>query len=168
MRITLELGAEPGELTGILARLPGQSALLSGGDWSVPVIVRAIAGSSGDEDDEPEIAGGLLGPGFILEDNEEWAAVIRTYSGEVRLASPFLSYADTERLLKLGLEETGRRIEQAVGDELRGRGGDLRVVCSPRLHKIMAINSDDDHVSVFPCLSQALTRTRSAPLSPAA
>ncbi len=44
----------------------------------------------------------MLGPGYVLDDDaEEWAAVIVT--------------ADVARLLRLGLHETARMIEQGEG-----------------------------------------------------
>lgn len=57
-----------------------------------------------------------------------------------------------------------------AGDHLRANSGDLRVVCSARMHMIMTITKDDEHFSVFPSMIEALnTRVHSAyELSPAA
>jgi anti-anti-sigma factor len=47
-----------------------------------------------------------------------------------------------------------------TADQLRARGGDLRVVCcSPRLYKIMTYNKDHDHVSYFASMIEALNTT---------
>jgi anti-anti-sigma regulatory factor len=43
-----------------------------------------------------------------------------------------------------------------AGDHLRANGGDLRVICSPRMHMLMKINKDDEHFSVFSSLIEAL------------
>jgi hypothetical protein len=76
----------------------------------VPVTVRAVAATSGDDDSE---ARRLLGPGYVLDDDaEEWAAVMVTYGGQTRIASSFLPPADVARLLKLGLDETARMIDR--------------------------------------------------------
>ena len=93
-----------------LAVMPGQPAVLSGDGWSVPVNVRAVAATSGDDDTE---ARRLLGPGYVLDDDaEEWAAVIVTYGGQTRIASSFLPPAEVARLLNLGLKEALRIIER--------------------------------------------------------
>jgi anti-anti-sigma regulatory factor len=57
-----------------------------------------------------------------------------------------------------------------AGDHLRAIGGDLRVVCGERMHMLMGINGDDEHVTVFARLIEALNaRPGSAPeLVPAA
>lgn len=43
-----------------------------------------------------------------------------------------------------------------AGDQLRTSGGDLRVVCSDRMRRLMTINRDDEHFSVFPSMGEAL------------
>jgi anti-sigma B factor antagonist len=57
-----------------------------------------------------------------------------------------------------------------AGDHLRASGGDLRVVCSARMHMLMTINKDDEHFSVFPVMIEAFNaQVHSAyELSPAA
>jgi hypothetical protein len=95
--------------------MPGQLALLPGGEWSVPVSIRAIWAGSGNVDDE-EAHRRVLGPGYVLDDDaEEWVAVMVTYDGQTRIASSFLPPADVARMLTLGLEETARMIEHGEG-----------------------------------------------------
>jgi hypothetical protein len=66
----------------------GQRATLSGAGWSMPVSIRAISASTSEADDRE--ARRILGPGYVLDDDaEEWAAVIVTYGGRTRIASPF-------------------------------------------------------------------------------
>jgi hypothetical protein len=97
-----------------IAAQPGYRATLAGDGWSVPVSIRAISASTSEAEDH--VARRLLGPGYVLDDDaEEWAAVIVTYGGQTRIASSFLPPADVARLLRLGLEETARMIDQ--GDE---------------------------------------------------
>jgi len=104
----VELRAEQADL--ISAQL-GHRATLAGDGWSVPVSIRAISASSSEADDE--VARRLLGPGYVLDDDaEEWATVMVTYGGQTRIASSFLPPADFARLLRLGLDKTGRMIEQ--------------------------------------------------------
>jgi hypothetical protein len=77
----------------------------------VPVSIRAISASTSDAEDRG--ARRLLGPGYVLDDDaEEWATVIVTYGGHTRVASSFLPPADVARILRFGLEETARMIEQ--------------------------------------------------------
>jgi hypothetical protein len=113
MRITVELRTGHSHHDDYIARLTGQSAVLSGDGWSVPVQVAAVTmGTSEEEPQEPE--GSPFGPGVILgEGTATWAAVIRTARGEIRLASSFLPYVTAAELLRAGLDETLRRIEQA-------------------------------------------------------
>jgi hypothetical protein len=109
MKITVELRTEPSHHNDYIARLPGETAVLSGDGWSVPVTVAAVAIRTSDE--EPE--GSPLGPGVILnEGTAKWAAVIQTTRGELRLASSFLPDTTAAQLLQAGLDETLRRIEQ--------------------------------------------------------
>jgi hypothetical protein len=76
----------------------------------VPVSIRAISASSREGEDEQ--VGRLRGPGYVLDDDaEEWVAVMVTYGGQTRVASSFLPPADVARMLRLGLEETARMIE---------------------------------------------------------
>jgi hypothetical protein len=111
MRITVELRAESDAESHQLAAMPGQLALLSGDGWSVPVSIRAISASTSDTEERE--ARKLLEPGYVLDDDaEEWAAVIVTYAGQTRIASSFLPPAGVARMLRLGLEETARMIEQ--------------------------------------------------------
>jgi len=112
MKITVELRTGHSHHDDYIARLAGQSAVLSGDGWSVPVQVAAV--TMGTSDEEPEAEGSPFGPGVILgEGTATWAAVIRTARGEIRLASSFLPYAAAAELLRAGLDETLRRIEQA-------------------------------------------------------
>lgn len=47
-----------------------------------------------------------------------------------------------------------------TADQLRARGGDLRLVCcSPWLYKIMTYNKDHEHVSYFASMMEALNTT---------
>jgi hypothetical protein len=87
MRITIELRAELAhQVADIHAVMPGQSAILAGDGWSMPVSARAVAAFSGD-DSEARAAW----PGYILDDDaEEWAVVMVTYGGETRIANSFL------------------------------------------------------------------------------
>jgi hypothetical protein len=87
-----------------------QTATLSSRGWSVPVSIRAIHyGTSAADNRETRR---LLGPGYVLDDDaEEWVAVMVTYGGQTRVASSFLPPADVARMLRLGLEETARMIE---------------------------------------------------------
>jgi hypothetical protein len=57
----------------------------------------------------------MLGPGYVLDDAEEWATVIVIYGGQTRVASSFLPPAEVTRLLQLGVDETGRMIENRGG-----------------------------------------------------
>ena len=112
MRITVGMRAEAVARSNRLPAQPGQLALLSGGGWSVPGSIWGISASSGHAED-PEPHGSLLGPGYVLDDDaEEWVAVMVTYGGQTRIASSFLPPADVARMLRLGLEETARMIEQ--------------------------------------------------------
>ena len=112
MRITVELRTGHRHHDDYIARLAGQTAVLSGDGWSVPVQVAAVAMGTNDEEPE-EPAGSPFGPGIILaEGTASWAAVIRTARGEIRLASSFLPYTAAAKLLRAGLDETQRRIEQ--------------------------------------------------------
>ncbi len=106
MRITVELRSEAVVDSNWLPMQPGERAMLSGGGWSVPVSIRAISASSSDTDDQE--ARRILGPGHVLDDAEEWVAVMVGYGGQTRIASSFLPVADVGRVLRLGLEETGR------------------------------------------------------------
>jgi hypothetical protein len=65
-------------------------------------------------DGEPEESqGSPFGPGVILDEGTaKWAAVIRTTRGEIRLASSFPPYTTAAELLRAGLDETLRRVEQ--------------------------------------------------------
>ena len=61
MRITVELRTGHSHHDDYIARLPGQSAVLSGDGWSVPVQVAAVTmGTSEEEPQEPE--GSPFGP----------------------------------------------------------------------------------------------------------
>jgi hypothetical protein len=62
--------------------------------------------------EDQESHGRVLGPGYVLDDDAEWAAVMVTFGGQSRIARSFLPPADVVRLLRLGLEETARMIEQ--------------------------------------------------------
>jgi hypothetical protein len=105
MRITVELRREAVTEGNWLAAQPGQLATLTGGDWSMPVSIRAISANSSGIDDR-EAIGRLLGPGYVLNDDaEEWVAVMGTYGGETRIASSFLSVTQATRLLRLGLDK---------------------------------------------------------------
>jgi len=53
----------------------------------------------------------LLGPGYVLDDAEESAAVIVTYGGQIRIAS-VPAPTEVARLLRLGLEETAQMMDQ--------------------------------------------------------
>jgi hypothetical protein len=111
MRITVELRTDVGAEGNKLAAHPGQRATLSGSGWSVPVSIRAISASTSDAEDRE--ARRLLGPGYVLyNDAEEWAAVMVTYGGQTRVASLFQPPADVARLLRRGLKETARMIDQ--------------------------------------------------------
>ena len=100
MRITVELRTESAAEKNCIPVQPGHLATLSGSEWSVPVSIRAISASTSEAEDRE--ARRLLGPGYVLDDDaEEWAAVIVT--------------ADVARLLRLGLHETARMIEQGEG-----------------------------------------------------
>jgi hypothetical protein len=92
VRITVELRTESVTESDWLVAMPGQLALLSGDGWSVPVSIQAISASTSDA--------------------EDWAAVMVTYGAQTRIASSFLPPADVARLLRLGLDETARMIEQ--------------------------------------------------------
>jgi hypothetical protein len=112
MKITVELRTEPSHHDDYLAQLAGETAVLSGDGWSVPVKVAAVTmGASDEEPEEPQ--GSPFGPGVILgEGTAAWAAVVRTARGEIRLASSVLPYATAAELLRAGLDETMRRVEQ--------------------------------------------------------
>ena len=112
MRIIVELRTEHGRHDDYVARLPGQSAVLSGDGWPVPVMVAAVTMRTGDGEPE-EPPGSPSGPGVIFDEGTaKWAAVIRTVRGEIRLASSFLPYTSAAELLRAGLDETLRRIER--------------------------------------------------------
>jgi hypothetical protein len=112
MRITVELRTEHSHHNEYIARLPGESAVLSGDGWSVPVTVAAVTARTSDGEPE-EPPGGPSGPGVIFDEGTaKWAAVIQTVRGEIRLASSFLPYTTAAELLRAGLDETLRRIEQ--------------------------------------------------------
>jgi anti-anti-sigma factor len=59
-------------------------------------------------------------------------------------------------------DATGFHPLRKTGDHLRAGGGDLRVVCSPRLQRYMSKIHDDEHVSIFDTISEAMAAT-SAP-----
>jgi hypothetical protein len=112
MRITVELRTEHSHHNDYLARLPGETAVLSGDGWSVPVTVAAVTARNSDGEPE-EPPGSPSGPGVIFDEGTAtWAAVIRTVRGEIQLASSFLPYTTAAELLRAGLDETMRRIEQ--------------------------------------------------------
>jgi hypothetical protein len=112
MRITVELRTEHRHHNDYIARLPGESAVLSGDGWSVPVTVAAVTMPTSDGEPE-EPPGGPSGPGVIFDQGTaQWAAVIRTVRGEIQLASSFLPYTTAAELPRAGLDETLRRIEQ--------------------------------------------------------
>jgi anti-anti-sigma regulatory factor len=54
-------------------------------------------------------------------------------------------------------DSSGFRRMTLAGDHLRGNGSDLRVVCSDRMHMLLSINKDDEHLSVFSSMIKALT-----------
>jgi anti-anti-sigma factor len=53
-------------------------------------------------------------------------------------------------------DSTGFQRMILAGDHLRANGGDLRVACSARMHMLMRITHDDEHLSVFSGMSEAL------------
>jgi hypothetical protein len=111
MRITVKLRTGHRRHNDYIARLPGESAVLSGDGWSVPVTVAAVTMRTSDGEPE-EPPGSPSGPGVIFDEGTAtWAAVIRTVRGEI-LASSFLPYTTAAELLRAGLDETRRRIEQ--------------------------------------------------------
>jgi hypothetical protein len=112
MRITVELRTGHRRHNDYIARRPGESAVLSGDGWSVPVTVAAVTRRTSDGEPE-EPPGGPSGPGVIFDEGAaHWAAVIRTVRGEIRLASSFLPSTTAAELLRAGLDETLRCIEQ--------------------------------------------------------
>ena len=70
MRIIVELRSEHSHHNDFIARLPGQSAVLSGDGWSVPVTVAAVTART--SDGEPaEPPGGPSGPGVIFDEGTD-------------------------------------------------------------------------------------------------
>ena len=78
-----------------------------------------------------------------------------------RLLYDLMSAAKSAPMIVLDMTATtfcdssGFRRMSLAGDHLRAIGGDLRVVCSDRMHMLLSINQDDEHLSVFSNMTEA-------------